>query len=58
MSNLFDQLAIYLHLEIVAERPDDELPCHLCGDNGGVVVLKVGPDTFDVCHRCAKGLAV
>ena len=56
MCNPFDQLAIYLHIDIVAERSEDELPCHLCEDCGSVVVLKIGPDTFDVCRRCVGGL--
>lgn len=43
---------------IIGERQSDELPCSACGDYRGILVLKCGYNTFDVCNECAQRLAL
>jgi hypothetical protein len=55
MPDLLDAIATSLHVEIVAERPDNNLPCDVCGECGGIVVIKIAYETYDVCDSRAKG---
>ena len=38
--------------QVVAERPDDDLPCEFCAGYGGVRVLEIENRTIDVCESC------
>ncbi len=39
--------------EVVGERKDDDLPCYECGEYGGVLIVKTGEYTRDICRDCA-----
>jgi hypothetical protein len=39
--------------QVVAERPDDDLPCACCEDYGAILIVEIRGSTYDICHRCA-----
>jgi hypothetical protein len=48
-----------VQVSVIGERPDDDLPCGLCDNYGGVVILQVGEDRMiDVCAKCSKALRI
>ncbi len=44
--------------EVVGSRPDDDLPCHECGEYRTILIVKFGECTRDVCHDCAIRLGI
>ena len=51
--NFHQQVKQVFGVEVVAVRPDDSLPCHLCGSEGPIVVVKLANGMFDFCMNCA-----
>jgi hypothetical protein len=43
--------------QIVAERPDDDLPCEYCTHYGAVLVVRIKDRTIDLCAGCASKLS-
>jgi hypothetical protein len=39
--------------QVVAERPDDDLPCACCAEYGAIVIVEIRDSTYDICYRCA-----
>jgi hypothetical protein len=52
------ELFVKVHPEVVGARPNDNLPCTLCGDYGGVVIVEVENCTYDICNRCAVTIGI
>jgi hypothetical protein len=44
--------------QVVSIRPDDDLPCDVCGLYGGVVIVKINYETYDLCELCAKTVGI
>jgi hypothetical protein len=44
--------------EVVGARPNDNLPCALCGDYGGIIIVEARDRTYDVCYRCAASVGI
>ena len=44
--------------EVVGARPNDNLPCALCGDYGGIVIVEIQDSTYDICNRCVASVEI
>ena len=52
LTKLPTKLIRHISYEIVAERPDDDLPCPDCDIVGPVLIVKAKSEYRDVCPRC------